>query len=552
MPASSPNDPAGQEISPVQLEIFKNRFASIAEEMGVTLTRTAFSPNIKERRDLSCALFDADGGMVAQAAHIPVHLGSMPLSVRAVIDELELGPGDMAMLNDPYRGGTHLPDITLVAPVFAPGGERPAFYVANRAHHADVGGMSGGSMPLSGSLFQEGLILPPVKLVERGALVEPVLRIVLANVRTPAERRGDFEAQIMANLTGARRLGELLAAHGPARLAALAGALADASETLLREVIARIPDGEYAFEDRLDDDGQGNGPLPIRLRLTVRGSDADLDFTASCDQTPGCVNAVRAITLSAALYCFLCLARTLFPERDLPANAGCLRPLRVRTRPGSLLDARFPAAVAGGNVETSQRIVDVILGALARALPERIPAACQGTMNNLTVAGALPRADDAPDDGAEGDAAFAYYETLAGGLGGGPDGPGESALQAHMTNTLNTPVEALEFAYPLRVTRFGLRSGSGGAGRHPGGEGLVREIEALTDCEATVLSERRVFRPYGLQGGGPGAPGRNLLVRADGGQEELPGKCRARLRPGDALRLETPGGGGWGKPPNRD
>ncbi|MGE4293205.1 MAG: hydantoinase B/oxoprolinase family protein [Desulfovibrio sp.] len=557
-----------QPVSPVQLEIFKNRFASIAEEMGVTLTRTAFSPNIKERRDLSCALFDARGNMVAQAAHIPVHLGSMPLSVRAVMDEmdeLKLGPGDMVMLNDPYRGGTHLPDITLVAPIYAPGETRPAFFAANRAHHADVGGMSGGSMPLSSSLFQEGLIIPPVKLLERGRIVEPVLRLVLANVRTPAERRGDFEAQIMANQIGIRRLGELLASHGTAILTRLADALADYSEALLREVVGRIPDGSYEFSDALDDDGQGNGPLAIRLRLSIAGSDAVLDFTSSADQTPGCVNAVRAITLSAVLYAFLALARSLFPQRTPPANAGCLRPLTVRTRPGSLLDARFPAAVAGGNVETSQRIVDVVLGALAKALPEIVPAASQGTMNNLTMAGSLPRrmsqrmnrAMDKPMNGeSQDDQAFAYYETLAGGMGGGPRGPGESALHSHMTNTLNTPVEALEFAYPLRVTRFGLRSNSGGAGKHPGGRGLVREIMALAPCEATLLTDRRSGVPYGLQGGGPGTPGRNLLLRpyqeqdqtTARAEEELPGKAHVLLRPGDALRMETPGGGGWGAP----
>jgi N-methylhydantoinase B len=321
---------------------------------------------------------------------------------------------------------------------------------------------------------------------------------------------------------------------------------------LLRGVIERIPDGSNVFSDVLDDDGQGNGPLEIHLRLTVSGQDAELDFTGSTDQTPGCVNAVRAITLSAVLYSFLALARSTAQGLDFPANAGCMRPLKVLTRPGSLLDARFPAAVAGGNVETSQRIVDVVLGALAKALPGIIPAASQGTMNNLTMGGALPRTSIGGEgrsaDAAEpGDSAFAYYETLAGGMGGGPFGPGESGVHSHMTNTLNTPVEALEFAYPLRVTRFGLRRDSGGVGEHPGGDGLVREIQALTACEATLLTDRRTHSPYGLQDGQPGTPGRNLLLRREGGRDFLPGKVHVLLRAGDSLRLETPGGGGWGK-----
>ncbi len=522
----------------VQLEVFKNRLASVAEEMGVTLTRTGYSPNIKERRDLSCAVFDHQGEMVAQAAHIPVHLGSMPLSVQAALKAAEAdggwSPGDMMALNDPFAGGTHLPDITLVAPVFHETGpepdQPPAFFVANRAHHADVGGMAPGSMPLGTSIFQEGLIIPPLRLVRGGSLDRSLLALILRNVRTPAEREGDLAAQVMANATGARRMGELMAAHGVDTMRSAVGALADYAETLMRRTLKAIPDGRYEFEDFLDDDGAGNTHLPVRVTLTVEGDEATADFTASADQTAGGVNAVRAITLSAVLYVLRCLG-----PAAMPANAGCLRPMHVVTRPGSILDARFPAAVAGGNVETSQRVVDVLLGALAKALPQRIPAASQGTMNNVTVGGIDPRTG----------LPFAYYETLAGGAGAGPGHVGADAVHTHMTNTLNTPAEALEYGYPFLVRTQAVRRGSGGTGARRGGNGLVREVEVLAEAEITVLSERRTRGPWGLAGGEPGAPGRNVLVRG-GREEEMPGKFHARLQPGDRFRLETPGGGGHG------
>ena len=516
-------------ITPITLEVFKNKFASVAEEMGVALTRTAYSPNIKERRDFSCAVFDSGGDMIAQAAHIPVHLGSMPLSVRAAIDAIDLGPGDMAMLNDPFRGGTHLPDITLVAPVHA-GGDSPLFYVACRAHHADVGGMAAGSMPLSTSIFQEGLVIPPVKIVAEGEIVQGVMDLFLANVRTPQERQGDFAAQIMANRTGIARLTALAAHHGRERLAAMGAALLDYAERLMQAAIEEIPDGAYDAADSLDNDGAGANEPTLRLTLTVEGGRAELDFSRSDPQTPGCINAVRAIVVSAALYVFRALA-----GRAVPANAGCLRPLDVTTKAGTMADARFPAAVAGGNVETSQRLVDVILLALSRALPDRIPAASQGTMNNLAMGGIDPRSGKP----------FTYYETLAGGAGADAAGPGQSAVHSHMTNTLNTPVEALEYAYPIRVTRYALRQGSGGPGRHVGGEGLVREIEALGPMEATVLSDRRLRGPWGLAGGGEGAAGVNVVTRSTGGMA-MPGKFHVRLRAGDRLCIQTPGGGGWG------
>lgn len=517
------------DVNPILLEVFKNRFSSIAEEMGMTLMRTGFSPNIKERRDFSCALFDPGGEMVAQAAHIPVHLGSMPLSVQAAITE-PMGPGDMVMLNDPFQGGTHLPDITLVAPVFAEGGSGPEFYVANRAHHADVGGMSAGSMPLSTSIFQEGMIIPPLKIVEAGTVDEKLMRFFLGNVRTPQEREGDFAAQIMANVTGVRRTRELLNQYDAGTVQRHGRALIDAADAATRRAVARIPAGTYGFQDVLDGDGLGRENIAIRLELTVDGQLATLDFSASDDQVQGPVNAVRAITLSACLYVFRCLVR-----EDIPANAGCLRPLRVITRPGSVVDALFPAAVAGGNVETSQRIVDVILGALAQALPEEIPAASQGTMNNISIGGHDSRRNRP----------FAYYETLAGGMGASRRSPGASAVHAHMTNTLNTPVEALEYAYPFLVKEYSIRRGSGGQGRQRGGDGLVREILLQGPCEITVLSERRARAPYGVQGGGPGAPGRNVLIRS-GRAEKKPGKFTAQAGPGDVLRIETPGGGGHG------
>ncbi len=522
---------AKMSINPILLEVFKNRFSSICEEMGVALTRTSFSSNIKERRDLSCALFSRDAQMVAQAAHIPVHLGSMPLSVKAVIESIDLDDGDMVMLNDPFRGGTHLPDITLVAPVFSDG-KKPVFYVANRAHHSDVGGMSSGSMPLSGSIFQEGMIIPPVKIMEKGGIRQDIMSIVLSNVRTPVEREGDFSAQIMANITGVKRTRELIDRYGQGLVLDYAGALMDYSALMIRKTISKIPDGVYSFTDHLDDDGQGKSMIPISLNLIINGEEAVLDFSASSDQVPGCVNAVRSITLSCVLYVFRCLV-----QDDIPANSGCLRPLKVITRPGSIVDALFPSAVAGGNVETSQRIVDVILGALAKAMPGKIPAASQGTMNNTAIGGTNIRTGRA----------FTYYETIAGGMGASSAGDGQSAAHSHMTNTLNTPVEALEHSFPFLVRQYGLRYGSGGTGSHLGGDGLVREIEVLAPCEVTVLSERRLTFPYGLAGGKPGMCGQNKIFR---NKEwiQMPGKFQEKLKPGDRLLIMTPGGGGYGPP----
>jgi len=536
---------------PIEFEIFKNLFLSIAEEMGHTLCRTGFSPNIKERLDYSCALYDADGQTIAQGDHLPVHLGAMPLSVRAAIDHVPMQPGDTVILNDPFRGGTHLPDITLVSPIFLPrknaGAPRlasetwvpttsstspkPAFYVANRAHHSDVGGMSPGSMPLAREVFQEGLIIPPVKLVKNGIIDKEILALILANVRTPDEREGDLTAQIAANNTGASRLLDIVKRYGHKRVAHYAALTQDYAERILRRTISHIPDGTYQFTDFLDNDGFSEAPIKIHCTLRIQDDQAEVDFTGSDPQTSGGVNANLAITMSASLYAFRCLV-----TEDVLYNAGISRPITVIAPEGSVVNARHPSAVAGGNVETSQRITDVVLGALAQALPHQIPAASQGTMNNVTLGGKHP-VTGAP---------FAYYETAGGGMGGRPGLPGLSGVHTHMSNTRNTPVEAFEQAFPLRIRTYALRQGSGGVGQFPGGEGLIREYEVLTEVSATILTDRRESQPYGAQGGTPGASGRNQIIRANGEVEHLPAKARIELHPGDRLRIETPGGGGFG------
>jgi N-methylhydantoinase B len=560
---------------PVELEIFKNIFHSIAEEMGAALRRTAFSPNIKERRDYSCAVFGGDGEVIAMGDHMPVHLGSMPMSVRAAIDTLDLAPGDIAMLNDPFCGGTHLPDITLVMPVFigpsrgrlgytAPSvvpseraglrslaresrdlnrGRRPHphFFVAARAHHADVGGAYAGSMGLCREIYQEGVRIPPVKLMRGGAMDRDVLALLLANVRTPREREGDLGAEIAACHTGATRLAEVCERYGLQRVRRAASGLLDYSERMMRAFLKDVPAGVYRAEDFLDDDGVSERPVRISAAVTfhpARPRAAGLhkpmvtvDFTGSDPQVQGSINAVEAITYSACFYVFRCLL-----AEDVPATAGLMRPVRVIAPPGTVVNAGLPAAVAGGNVETSQRIVDVLLRALAQAIPDRIPAGASGTMNNFTIGGIDPRSGEP----------FAYYETIAGGMGARPNKDGVSGVHTHMTNSLNTPAEALEYAYPFRVTRYSLRRSSGGAGRFRGGDGIVREVEALTECEVAILSDRRKRGPYGLAGGSDGAPGRTLVLRGDGRVEELPSKASARLKAGERVRIESPGGGGYG------
>ncbi len=522
-------------FDPILLEVYKHLLSSIAEEMGVALCRTGCSPNIKERRDFSCAVFDARGEMAAQAAHIAVHLGSMPLSVKSAIESVPMEPGDVVVLNDPFHGGTHLPDLTMISPVFAPGGRAPLFYVANRAHHADLGGVSPGSLPLSTEILQEGLRIPPVKITAGGKMQGGVLALILANVRTPWEREGDLAAQLAANRIGERRLLEVCARRGAGEVLRYMEELAAYAERMTRAAIAGIPDGEYRFEDQLDDDGIVAGPVRISVTVTVRGDQAVIDFSDSAPQVRGSVNAVYAVTLSAVYYVFRSLV-----GGDVPSNAGIVRPLRVVTRAGTVVDARHPAAVAAGNVETSQRIVDALLGALAQAVPGRIPAASAGTMNNLAVGGTDPRTGSA----------FTYYETIGGGSGATPFADGAGGVQTHMTNTRNTPVEALEHAFPLKVTRYAIRRGSGGAGRYVGGDGICRDVEFLCPATVTMISERRKIAPYGLSGGSPGARGENVLVHR-GEAVRLPGKFTIAVEAGDVLRVETPGGGGFGPPAPR-
>jgi len=517
-------------VDPVQLEIFKSLFHSIAEEMGATLKRTAYSPNIKERRDYSCAVFDPDGNMVSQGDHMPVHLGSMPLSVKAAIENRKISPGDMVILNDPYAGGTHLPDITLVSGVFD--GKVLRFYVASRAHHSDVGGMSPGSMPVAEEIYQEGLRIPPVHLMSSGVMNKDVLDLILLNVRTPKEREGDLSAMIAANRTGELRLIESIQRYGWALVYRYVHEILTYSERMTRAAIRSIPDGTYTAEDFLDDDGVGDAPVRIAVEIRIRGDKATIDFSESDTQAAGSINAVYAITASAVFYVF----RTLV-DVPIPSNAGGMRPLQIIAPPGTVVNARPPAAVCGGNVETSQRIVDVLYKCLAKALPDRIPSASQGTMNNVTFGGTDPRTHEP----------FAYYETVCGGMGARPGMNGISGVHTHMTNSMNTPVEAFEHDYPVRVVRYGLRKGSGGSGRHSGGDGVVREIQFLARAQLTVLSDRRKMAPYGLQGGQSGSPGRNRIVRRNGASENLSSKCTVWVEPGDVLSIETPGGGGWGK-----
>jgi N-methylhydantoinase B len=521
-------------VDPIRLEIYRHLLTAITEEMGAALRRSAYSPNIKERRDYSCAVFDAAGRVVAMGDHMPVHLGALPMSVAAALERAgPLGPGDVVALNDPFAGGTHLPDITLVSAVFAEG--VAIGHLAVRAHHADVGGVAAGSMPLAREIYQEGIRLPPVRLMVGGRRNEDVWSILLANVRTPAEREGDLAAQRAALVTGERRLSELVARRGEADVRAAMGALLAYADKLVRQGIRLIPEGVYSGADALEDDGFGGGPFPIRVRLTVAGGEVEADFTGSAPQAGGGINAVSAITASAVRYVIRCTVEALLGE-PLPAGGGAMDAVRLVLPPGTVVNARPPAAVAAGNVEASQRITDVLLLALAQALPDLIPAQSQGTMNNLALGGTDPSTGDP----------FAYYETAAGGMGAGPAGPGLSAVHVHMTNSLNTPVEALEHAYPLRVLRYGIRRGTGGTGRHAGGDGLRRDVLLLADADVSLLTERRRVGPQGLAGGGAGATGENVLVRA-GYESQLPAKTTFRGLAGDILSLRTPGGGGWGK-----
>lgn len=519
------------KTDPVELELFRHLLVSIAEEMGVVLRQTSYSANIKERRDYSCAVYDAAGETVAMGDHMPVHLGAMPLSVRAIMDTFALEPGDVAIVNDPFCGGTHLPDITAVAGAFSSGRRKPSFYVANRAHHADVGGMSPGSMPLAREIYQEGIRIPPILLVRKGRLDRRLLRLLLANVRTPEEREGDLLAQWMAIRRGISRLEEIVRKYGLPTVQRNMRALQNYSERMMRSAIDRLRPGRYQFQDVLDDDGTGGPPVKIAVAVEIGGGSAVVDFTGSDAQANGPVNANYAVALSATLYVFRCLMK-----EDVPYTAGLARPIRVVAPEGTVVNALPPAAMAAGNVETSQRITDAVLGALAKAAPERIPAASSGTMNNLTFGGWDPIRRKP----------FAYYETIAGGMGASPVASGASAVHTHMTNSWNTPIEALEHQYPVRIRSYRIRSNSGGPGKHRGGDGIVREYEFLCGAEVTILSDRRDRGPYGLAGGSAGKPGRNQL-RHGSRTIKIPAKTKFAVFAGDILQIDTPGGGGWGK-----
>ncbi len=511
-------------MNAIELAIFASRLNAVCGEMGAVLQRTAFSPNIRDRLDFSCAVFDAKGELCAQAAHIPVHLGSMAYAMRDIVSGNDWQAGDMVIVNDPYLGGTHLPDVTLIAPLFADG--KLLAFVANRAHHADIGAETPGSMPLSGSLEEEGLVIPPSRLLVRGEIDETLMGRITAAIRSGHTGRGDFAAQISANSNGIKRLQALVQETGVRAFLSGLAELNDYAERLAHATLDAIPDGDYCFTDLMDDDGQGETDLRIEVCVRVRQHRVTVDFSGSAPQVAGNINCPLSVVAAAVFYVFRCLM-----PAHTPACAGSFRPITIFAPEGCFLNARRPAAVAAGNVETSSRVVDAVMGALSQALPQRIPAASHGSMNNLAM-GAQTR-----------QGGWDYYETMGGGMGAGPLYDGQSAVQTHMTNTRNTPVEVLESQYPLRLKRYSLRDHSGGLGQHCGGDGLVREFQFLQPATVTLLTERRRHAPWGLNGGEAGKPGRNILNGAD-----LPPKVSLKVEAGDILTIETPGGGGWGQP----
>ncbi len=508
----------------ISLALFANRITAVCDEMGVVLQRAAFSPNIRDRLDFSCAIFDRQGQLCAQAAHIPVHLGSMAYAMAGLVSAMEWSEGDMVVLNDPFQGGTHLPDVTLIAPVFVDG--QLSAFVANRAHHADIGAHSPGSMPISTTLEQEGLLIPPTYLMRAGRLELEFFTQITGVAHNRQAFSGDFQAQISANRTGTARLSTLITQMGRQEFFVGLKALNLYGERLAKVALSAIPEGKYTFQDVMDDDGQGHEDIVISATLTVGEGQVYVDFTGTAGQVAGNINCPLSVAAAAVFYVFRCL----MPSQT-PACAGSFRPISLSAPPGCLVNALPPAAVAAGNVETSSRIVDVIMGALAQAMPERMCAASQGSMNNLAMGGR------------DKQGSWDYYETMGGGMGAGPEFPGLSAVQTHMTNTLNTPIEILELNYPLRLHQYKIRRGSGGAGFRPGGDGLIREFEFLRPSALTLLTERRIRSPWGLQGGHPGSVGENRL-----NNRLLPAKVEMRVASGDRLLVVTPGGGGWGTP----
>lgn len=507
----------------IQLGLFSSRIAAICDEMGAVLRCAAFSPNIRDRLDYSCAVFDPDGQLCAQAAHIPVHLGSMAYAIADVVRSREWVAGDMLVVNDPFQGGTHLPDVTLIAPVFL--GEQCAGFVANRAHHADIGCDSPGSMPIASRLEEEGLLISPALLVENGEVSSDVLGTILRATQNAEVTQGDFSAQISANLTGVRRIQELIGQQGREEYLRGMRELNDYGERVSRKALSDLPNGRYSFADFMDDDGLGTRDIRLQVEIKINAGLINVDFSGTAKQVAGNINCPIAVAAAAVFYVFRCLMPS-----NVPACAGSFRPIQLKAEPGSLVNACFPAAVAAGNVETSSRMVDLILGALAKAIPEKVAAASQGTMNNLAMG-----SHQSPDS-------WDYYETIAGGMGANVNGGGLSAVQTHMTNTLNTPIEVLEANFPLRIKQYRIRENSGGAGLHCGGDGLSREYEFLDDAQATLITERRQRAPWGMLGGLPGSTGKNSL-----NGQPLDAKIAISLNKGDRLLIETPGGGGFGE-----
>lgn len=506
----------------IELGVFSSRLTAVCDEMGATLKRAALSPNIKDRLDYSCAVFDVDGSLCAQAAHIPVHLGSMAFAMRDIVEKVSWHDGDMLIVNNPYLGGTHLPDVTLISPVFVD--DELSGFVANRAHHADIGAISPGSMPISQTLEEEGVIISPTLIVKQGVLDEDLLASITGATRNKFQCYGDYAAQMSANRCGEARLKDLVSSMSINQYRLGLIELDHYAERMALSGLAILPDGEYQFSDVMDDDGVGSVDIVIKANLKVIQGSIDVNFEGTSLQVAGNINCPLSVAAAAVFYVFRCLM-----PAETPACAGSFRSIEISAPEGSLLNARYPAAVAAGNVETSTRIVDVVMGALAQAIPTLVPAASQGSMNNIAMGGT--------SQGENWD----YYETLGGGMGGGPLSDGLDAVQTHMTNTRNTPVETVEMVYPLRVTEYSIRQNSAGTGIHCGGKGLKREFEFLADSSVTLLTERRLHAPWGLNGGKPGLPGKNVYSG-----EIVPPKVSFSVKKGERLAIYTPGGGGWG------
>ena len=519
----------GIPMNVIQVQIFNKIFSSIAEEMGIVLCRAAFSSNIKERKDFSCAIFDHIGELVAQAAHIPVHLGAMPETIKYCLATHQFKENDEMIINDPFKGGSHLPDITLIKPVFFH--DELLFYTATRAHHADVGGKSPGSMGNCTTIHDEGIRIPPTLLKKENIFNQEFLKKFQQQVRNPQERLGDLKAQSASLARGELRLVNTLEKYGKEQIFITIKDLKRYSEKLMRHTIKTIPDGTYEFHDFLEGDSVSTQSLPLQASIKIDHDQALVDFSRSCPQIKTPLNCVRPVTISATIYAFQCIMGEGFP-----INHGSYRPITIITRKGTILDAREPAPVAAGNVETSQRIVDILFGCLAKAIPQTIPAASCGTMNNVSIGWKNKAGQE-----------LTYYETIGGGMGARPNQHGLSGIQTHMTNTLNTPIEALEHEHPMRIEEYALRRQSGGRGRFNGGDGIIRTYRFLQKATVSLLTDRRMSRPYGLHGGQDGKSGRNILIKNNKKEKLLPGKCSFTVETGDLLRIETPGGGGFGE-----